>query len=397
MTNLHKSLRRVFTIIIGLVFFISGFIKLLDPVGAGLVMTEYFDFFGTEFLDFAAPALGVLLALFETILGVALVTGVFRKISAILTFSLLSFFTLITLILVIFNPEMDCGCFGEAVHLSHFQTFLKNVILAAMSLFAFLPLREYGVPQKKKYVAFGLVSVFAVAMLVYTALTIPVTDFTTFRLSSRLSVAEEFNADGSDRYIATFVYEKNGQEGTFTLDNLPDSTWTFVRTETVLRQENFAEMESPSLSFSDAEGVYFDHLAASGVVMIVSVYAPDRLSSDRWNGISDFVHRAEANGFTALVLVRGDGTDYSSRLPGTTVYSADYKTLISLNRSNGGVSYFNEGYLVERWALRNMPDDKRLASLEQHDATDLMLSISTKGRLMFQASFLYSFAVMLLI
>lgn len=408
MTNFHKSLRRIFTIIIGLVFFVSGFFKILDPVGAKLVVTEYFKFFGTDFLDFMSMPLATFLALLETLTGVALVTGVFRKIAAIISCALMLFFTIITFILMVANPEMDCGCFGEAIHLTHFQTFLKNVVLAAMSVFAFLPLRDYGVPQKKKYVSFGLLTAFVIAMLGYSMINIPITDFTPFKLSSRLAAAEDLGENSEDRYISTFVYEKNGQEGTFSLDNLPDSTWTFVRTETVLRQDNLAEIENPALSFSDANGEYFDHLAATGVVMLVSIYAPEDMDEKKWRGVMTFAQNAKEQGFTTLILTTGTGESLDSCIPATLgeelrsellsmTYFADYKTLISLNRSNAGVSYFNEGHLIERWPYRSKPDDGELYGIKKHDSTDLMLSVSTKGRLLLQASFLYSFALMLLI
>ena len=116
-------LKRFCGIIAGIVFFLSGIVKLMDPVGAGLVMSEYYRFLHIDFMDFSAKFMGTAFAFAETIIGAAIITGVWRKIIAKCALGLQIFFTVLTLFLVIFNPEMDCGCFGEAIHLTHTQTF----------------------------------------------------------------------------------------------------------------------------------------------------------------------------------------------------------------------------------------------------------------------------------
>ena len=117
----------------GFVFFISGVLKLMDPVGTGLVMKEYFQFLHIGFLEFIAKPAGSTFAMAETIVGAGLITGVWRRAVAVAALILQGFFTLLTLLLVIFNPEMACGCFGEAVHLTHGQTFAKNIVILILS------------------------------------------------------------------------------------------------------------------------------------------------------------------------------------------------------------------------------------------------------------------------
>lgn len=400
--------RRYFAVVIGLVFFCAGLLKLMDPVGARLVVSEYFKFLGLGFLDSLSSFVGVSLAVLETLTGAALVTGVFRKIAAAVTAAFLGFFTLLTLALWIVNPEMDCGCFGEAIHLTHFQSFIKNVVLCILAVIAFVPFKDYGTPKKRKYVSFGLIAISSLLILLWCGTHIPFTDFTPFSLSSRLAAAQEYNEDGEDKFIATFIYEKNGQEGTFTLDDLPDSTWNFVRTETVLRQDNVVEKDHPTLSISDADGMYHDQLPAEGLAMVVSAHKPSAVSDRNWEKIADFLVSAEGNGFTSLLITPVSHRDVVAMLPATltdeqraaivdNLYFSDFRTVISLNRSNGGVTYFNEGHLIQKWSARNMPSDSRLGKIRSHDETDLMLTASTKGRLSFQASFLYSFVVMFLI
>ena len=166
MRYLLLRLKRFCGFITGFVFFLSGIVKLMDPVGAGLVMKEYLDFLHIGFLGFASKPLGVLFALAETIVGTGLITGVWRRIIAPTAIALQGFFTFLTLLLVIFNPEMDCGCFGEAIHLTHAQTFIKNLVLMALLLIYYIPSRHLGETRKKKYVSFGIVTLSVVAFTI---------------------------------------------------------------------------------------------------------------------------------------------------------------------------------------------------------------------------------------
>ena len=229
MKPLPMRIRRFCAFITGVVFFLSGIFKLLDPVGAGLVMADYYRFFHLDFLVFSAKPVALVLALLETVTGAALITGLWRKVTAIAASVLLVFFTLLTLVLVIFNPVMDCGCFGEVIHLTHMETFVKNLILCALALAAFLPYRDFGHNRRRKYVSFTMVMAGVIAFTVYSLLYIPLVNYTDFKPASRLLAAERFHeTDGEDMFDYVLVYEKGGKQKEFSLENLPDSTWTFV-------------------------------------------------------------------------------------------------------------------------------------------------------------------------
>ena len=151
-------------------------------------------------------------------------TGVWRKATAIAATAFMCFFTLLTLALVIFNPEMDCGCFGEAIHLTHMQTFLKNIVLCMLLAGAFLPFRDLGVPKPRKYVAFGITAASMAAFTIYSLLHIPVVDFTDYKSGTFLQSAESSYSDiDGDAYEAVFIYEKDGIRKSFGLEELPDS------------------------------------------------------------------------------------------------------------------------------------------------------------------------------
>ena len=367
--------------IAGFIFFISGILKLMDPVGTSLVMKEYFQFLHLGFMDFSAMAAGIFFSFAECTIGTGLITGVWRKIMASIAIGFQGLFTFLTLLLVTFNPKMDCGCFGEAIHLTHGETFIKNLLLLALLLIYYIPARHLGVTKKKKYVSFGIVTVSMVAFAVYSLTYLPLNDYTDFHAGVNLK------SEGSEAetYQAVFTYEKEGVQKTFTIDNLPDNSWTFVSTETVMTNETGGD--SATLSFSDENGVYADSLALKGKVIIISVYDTD-LKKKETENIAAFIKRAEDAGFKPLLL--------SASEMGLPHYIADYKTLITLNRSNGGATYINDGFIAGKWAKKTLPSQDELAKLSQEDVTESIIG-NSRSSLAFQGFLLYVFAVMLLL
>jgi hypothetical protein len=205
-------------------------------------------------------------------------------------------------------------------------------------------------------------------------------------------------------FETVFVYEKDGQTQEYDLGHLPDSTWNFVETKTVMKK-GFDE-SVVSLSFSDDDGEYRDTLAVRGKVMVMSVYDAG-MESSRWVEVADFLQEAARTGFRPLLLVASTPQHMSEILAGLpaetsaivedNLYYSDRKTLITMNRSNAGVTYFSDGYLVCKWAGRALPDVTELEKLHSGDDTELIIGNDTSADLAFQAFLLYVFAVMLLL
>ena len=388
MKKAHHRIRRFCAILIGLVFLASGLLKLLDPVGTGLIVSEYFKFFHLGFLQGTAKAMGMVLSLVEAITGAALISGVFRKTTAIVTSVLVVFFTIITLILWIAKPEMDCGCFGEAIHLSHGQTLLKNLVLLALAALAFIPFQNFGVPRKGKYVAFFLAIPSLIFALCHNARHLPMIDFTEFAPGTELFASLDNDYQEMDGKVPTFIYERNGQRGSFTLDALPDSTWTFVGVDTLSRSGMYKNASKPVLSFRDAEGEYQDELAVLGKVMVFSVYDPEEAD---WDRIRTQAAEARICGATPLILaVPGEDTPED-------VYLADYKPLITLNRANGGATYFNDGELISKWSPRDVPEGEELRSLLDREPVVASTDFIVGRRIRAQGFALYLLALLLLL
>ena len=388
MKGFHKGIRRFCSVLLGLVYFIAGMLKLMDPVGAGLVVDGYLEFLHLKWLSFAAKPIGVAMALVEAMVGAALLAKVWRKQVAAITAFITIGFTLLTLQLVIFNPEMDCGCFGEAIHLTHLQTFVKNLILCLLCAIAFLPARDYGGTAKSKVIAFTAVAVVVLLFTANSLLSIPLMDFTEFSPGTSLTAeedGEDDNGSGEEYYV---IYEKDGREETFTLDNLPDSTRTFVRVETSGSGISDPWSSVPDFYISDADGQYRDDLLTIGKVMVLSVYdVPGYKDLGR---AEQFLREAEEAGFTALAVAR-------EPLPGIDTYTSDFKKIITLNRSNGGATYINDGEIISKWPSRRLPDAESLAEITSRNPLEQLVERSSRRRIVFQGVVLYSLAVLLIL
>jgi hypothetical protein len=217
-------------------------------------------------------------------------------------------------------------------------------------------------------------------------------DFTDYKPGALLKAAENSTEADGEMYEAVFIYEKDGREAAFELEHLPHSTWNFVWTAT----EKIADYDTEGLidlSFYNEDGEYMDSLATDGRVMVVSVYDTD-ISDRRWKEISEFIHNAEEAGFRPLLLI-SNSFETSVEIP--EAYIADYKTLLAMNRSNGGVTYFSDGYLIRKWAFKARPDMETLSEIQNEDETETVIYHNTKGSLAFQGFLLYVFAVMLLL
>lgn len=393
MISLLLRLKRFLGILFGIVYFLSGLIKLMDPVGAGLVMKEYFDFMHLGFMEPAAKIFGAAFALAETLVGAALVCGVWRRYVGKIAIALQSIFTLLTLFLYIYNPEMDCGCFGEAIHLTHSQTFFKNIVLLAMILAYYIPSKHLGETTRRKYVSFFIVSISSVAFMIYSLMYIPLVDFTAYKPGAEL--LSNASDGGDELYEAVFTYEKDGKSSTFTLEELPEDidTWTYVGTDTRIKKDIAGSIVELSI-FDPKSQKYVDSIAADGKALIVSIYDTD-IKAATWEKIESLAAEAKECGMKVAILAT-DTVNIPESLQ-NSAYTSDFKTLISLNRSNGGATYFNDGSLIKKWAERVLPSADEIKEITAADPTEVAIDYQSKGSLGFQGFLLYVFAVLLLL
>src|SRR5271166_3395287 len=132
-----KYIRIVTRILLGLVFIFSGFVKGIDPMGSAIKFSEYFGAYHLDWFKHISLILSFLLGNGELLIGICLLIGLRMKVTAWAALLFMSFFTVLTFISALLNPVTDCGCFGDALILSNWQTFYKNIFLIVLAIFIF--------------------------------------------------------------------------------------------------------------------------------------------------------------------------------------------------------------------------------------------------------------------
>ena len=373
----------------------SGVLKLQDPVGTSLVVKEYFQFFRLPFMIPASKVIGILLSLTETLCGAALAAGLWKKVTAAIASALLGAFTLVTVALVIFNPSMDCGCFGEAFHLTHLQSLLKNLILCVLAALAFLPVKDLDSENRRgKVIAFALASGALIIIVFYSVTRLPYVDFTPFTPGAEL-VDEDDDEALNDLRDTLFIFERNSQKGMFSQDKLPDKSWKLIgKTLNRIHHDNFTS-EPVQLHIWDDSGEYETDLLTDGDVVVVSAYSPEKFKVDDWSEVSDFFLTVQLSGMTPVLLL----PDASAAPPELSdwAYSADRKTLMTLNRSNGGVTWLHDADIIAKWAKRDIPSAEKWDKISQKAPLEYSMTRSSRDRIRLQGLCLYSVALLLLL
>lgn len=325
-----RIIRAVCRILFSLVFVCAGILKIIDPVGTGLIVKEYLSIIHVTAADFPAICLGTGLATLEFTTGICILIGLKMRLFASIGMVLTLIFTAVTLYLAIYNPISDCGCFGQAIHLTNWQTFKKNIILLVLVTVIFIGRKKATniASDSLQWIFVGLYAAFAVTVSVFSYIRLPQIDFTQYTVGADLS--EHTDSDVPE-YNTVFTYEKDGQKQEFSLENLPDSTWTFVdsRTTTVRGSETGP---APEIELPGKEGGLF----------IISIFDPSSVKPKLKSKIEEFIVKAEKEGVEAYIFSTED--------------RSDRKTLITLNRSNGGITYFYDNVIVGKWGSAALDD-----------------------------------------
>ena len=239
-----KIIRIICRILVGIVFVYSGFVKGIDPYGYAYKIHDYFAAFNLSFLQLLDMPLSVFFSSTEFLLGIALILGVRLKIATWLLLLFMGFFTVLTLVLALFNPVSDCGCFGDALILTNWQTFYKNIILLIPTLIIFFN-RNQILKNNKVFEEWLILAVFLSCFLFvvnYCLNHLPIIDFRPYKAGTDL-VRDMSRPVGAvqDSFQTKLYYKRNGLIKEFKLDNIPwqDTSWKWVETKVIKVKEGY--------------------------------------------------------------------------------------------------------------------------------------------------------------
>ena len=228
-----RLLTTLMRLVVGGLFVFSGFTKAVDPWGTCYKITDYLNAMGMEQWGNTALFLAVALAALEFMVGIAIVVGAYRRSSVVIALLMMAVMTPVTLWLAITDAVPDCGCFGDALHLSNWATFFKNVLLILGLIYLLMfnkSLRGvYGPAVHWMVMAVSFAIVMAVAYYGYFVQ--PLIDYRPYPGGTRLASMDTAGSDdenSEDDFI--FIYSRDGVEQEFTIDSLPDEEdgWEYV-------------------------------------------------------------------------------------------------------------------------------------------------------------------------
>ena len=363
--------------VLAVVFIFSGFVKAIDPLGTQYKIQDYLDAFGwtgvfPEFVPFVASAL---LGMLEFCLGVYLFFGIRRIIAPRAVVAVMAVMTPLTFWLAWEHPVSDCGCFGDALVLTNWETFGKNVVLLAMSLVVLKCRRRLFPLATTRFdwliALYGFL--YILCMTVYCYRHLPVFDFRPYYVGADIRQGMSIPAGEEPTEFETrFVLQKDGVEKEFTLENYPDSTWTFVDSKTVVIKQGY---EPPIHDFSmirydDGEDITEQVLADEGYTFLLVAHQLGQANQSRMDLINELYDYCLEYGYAFYCLTSSSDEDILKWQEDT---GAEYPfclmdniTLKTMVRFNPGLMLLKKGTVVGKWSIIDIPDEYQLVGpLEQ--------------------------------
>lgn len=354
-------------IVVALTFIFSGYVKAIDPLGTQYKMQDYIRVLHlSEYVpDYVTLISAILLGGFEFCLGIFMLFAIHRRMVSRLVLLFMAVMTPVTLWLAIADPVKDCGCFGDAIVLSNWQTLYKNVILLAASVLLFRrPLmmpRFISLTNQWIVVAYTVVFIlFTSAMSLYK---LPLFDFRPYHIGADIKKGMEV-PEGAEKpeFETTFILEKDGQRKEFTLDNYPDSTWTFVDSKTIQTKEGYVPPISDFFiqTKDGKEDITESVLACPEYTFLLISPDLEKADDSNFGDIDRIYEYCTDHGyrFYALTASTDEAVGHWRDITGAeyNFYFSDGTTLKTVIRSNPGLVLIKKGVIIGKWSHNSLPD-----------------------------------------
>lgn len=377
---------------VGGVFIYSGFTKAIDPWGSCYKITDYLAAMGLTEWTGTALFVAVALAVIEFVLGVVIAVGAYRRGSPILALILMLVMTPLTLWLAVTGAVPDCGCFGDALHLSNWATFGKNVLLlmGIIYLLAFNKSLRGVYGPAVQWVVLALSFALVISVAYYGYFTQPLIDYRPYPEGTRLvSSTAEDSDEGEDDFI--FIYSKNGEEHEFTIDSLPDEEdgWEYATRYHARRPRGKVIMQGSGsgngIAITDQDGndVTLDVLGDSHRTVLLLF--PDLphvgvVNSFALNELNDaaLVSQADVIGLTPANAEEIEHWKDIS-MASYPIYNMDDSELKMIARGNPAVVYLEDGVIKWKRTLSSLDSEEQPMELSEmgksYDADSILTNL----------------------
>ena len=381
-----KKLIGFVRVFVGVLFIISGFVKLNDPVGFSFKLQEYFapDVLNIEFLSPFALGLAIILVIVELVLGVALIIGYYKRLTMWLLLLMIIFFTFLTFYSAYFNKVTDCGCFGDALPLTPWQSFTKDVILLIMIVFLFINIKHIK-PFFSNFSRSIIIFATFIACLsfgYYVLMHLPAIDFRAYKEGVNISEGMTI-PEGAPEAVFDYnwKFNINGEEKIITTQGeYPSSEGEFIGVETEVVEEGYVPPIHDFTIEKDGENFTEKFLNTPNLIVIIAY----DLNKTEWNGwpvIKELTNDALKKGYSVIGLTASGDASVNDLKEKQNInfdfYFTDATTLKTIVRSNPGIVKLHNGTIIQK---RHWNDADEI-ELEMLPSANTSLDLKLKHRL----------------
>ncbi len=355
-------------IVVGGVFLFSGFVKGVDPMGTSYKIADYMTAwsFGGFSFEWALPMatfLSVSLITLEILVGVLMLTGAWRKAGAWILLLMMLFFTFTTLYDAITNKVSDCGCFGDAVKLTNWQTFWKNIALDVPTAVIFLA-RNWS--RRRRFERDSLISLFTIIVMVLFCLwnikNEPVIDFRPWKVGNQMIPQD--NGQGAQSYVV-YRDKETGETEEMTsqelMERYKDTAWVRTHEFVDSRVDDPYEIQADGFSMlaPDGEDYARDIVGSSDYVLIATIHNINKMDKESTRALHRVYTWCGENGIDFVILTSAlqeemESYLYNNGLGDVAFYFADGTAIKTMVRSNPGFVLLKDAKVVDKWSKANV-------------------------------------------
>ena len=370
--RLLKMIVNLCRIIVAVTFIFSGFVKAIDPIGTQYKLQDYLGAIGIAGIlpNWTLLAVAVFLAAIEFCFGIFLLFAIQRRLISKLTVAFMAFMTMVTVWIVVADPVKDCGCFGDALHLTNTETLIKNIVLLVCSLaIMYRPLAMFRfVSKSNQWIVTNYTIVFILVSSGLSLYYLPIFDFRPYHIGVNIPRGMEIPKGAKlPQFKTTFIMEKNGQRKEFALDNYPDASWKFIDSKTVQTSEGYIPPIHDFSITDNKTGLDLTNSVLSHKGYTFLLIAPHLETADDSNfGDIDRLYEYAQSYDIPFYCLTASTTKAIKRWIDLTgaEYSfciTDEAVLKTIIRSNPGLLLLKDGTIINKWSHNNLPNEAKLS------------------------------------
>ena len=370
--RLLKMIVNLCRIIVAVTFIFSGFVKAIDPIGTQYKLQDYLGAIGMAGIlpNWTLLAVAVFLAAIEFCIGIFLLFAIQRRLISKLTVAFMAFMTMVTVWTVVADPVKDCGCFGDALHLTNTETLIKNIVLLVCSLaIMYRPLAMFRfVSKSNQWIVTNYTIVFILVSSGLSLYYLPIFDFRPYHIGVNIPRGMEIPKGAKlPQFKTTFIMEKNGQRKEFTLDNYPDASWKFIDSKTVQTSEGYIPPIHDFSITDNKTGLDLTNSVLSHKGYTFLLIAPHLETADDSNfGDIDRLYEYAQSYDIPFYCLTASTTKAIKRWVDLTGAEypfciTDEAVLKTIIRSNPGLLLLKDGTIINKWSHNNLPNEAKLS------------------------------------